>query len=848
MLFTTRCRPLLLALVGLTLLQPSRSFAEEASPTQHHDLGRYALFGRSHVKWDGAASMPVRGSVGSESLVEFSDRTVATGPESFVAAPIVVARSGSQLHFVFAKTFDASADVSVSHSVQALVAPILASADWPRSPSVVCNGNDLTVDSANSPTTLPPGRYGVVTVLQDQTLRLIPGGRYEMCSLRVRPGATVEAHTGNLVLLRDYLSTGARARITGSGACGARWYALAASPSPAPASAGFDFAMGTGSSNRALIQGDFFTPGRITMAQHNDYVGRFWAEQIDGFGADQVTRTLADCSAPRCGDGVLDAGEACDDGNNREGDCCTALCELGAPGAACDDGKFCTIGDTCDDNSRCVGGVSPCSAPDGDANCSESCNEDTDACNGPDPDASPCDDGIFCNGADQCAGGQCTAHAGSPCPGIDNDSNCRESCNETTRTCTRPDPVGAPCNDERFCTLGETCDANGECSGGASPCPAGDGDGNCAQACDELADACTAFDEEGAACDDGLFCTGTDRCDGRGGCQGWGDPCSGPDGDANCAESCDEAANSCTASDMDGALCSDGLACTLRERCLGGTCTPSGETTCDDGNPCTNESCAPDGSCLRDYNSSPCDDGNACTVGDHCIRGECSAVRTVDCRDNDLCSADVCDPADGTCHHAYAPATSCHEMGTGVTRIDLGYSPKDGQLADRMTTSWRGDRNDPTSREELGDPSIGEAFSVCFYDESRGLPDLAYRLDFDPTTTNDAIWKRTWRASGLSYKLKSAFGTSQGVSKLRLGVDKKGVPVFKLQAGANSGCAADCRGSFVSPAVGPGGRLFAMEPGMTVQWVAENGACWSSRYVESAANSPEGFRARVRKR
>ena len=65
---------------------------------------------------------------------------------------------------------------------------------------------------------------------------------------------------------------------------------------------GFEFDQGTGVSNRALIQGQFFTPGRITMTQHNDYVGRFWADRLDGLAADPVSRTLADCNARICGD------------------------------------------------------------------------------------------------------------------------------------------------------------------------------------------------------------------------------------------------------------------------------------------------------------------------------------------------------------------------------------------------------------------------------------------------------------------------------------------------------------------------------------------------------------------
>jgi cysteine-rich repeat protein len=36
----------------------------------------------------------------------------------------------------------------------------------------------------------------------------------------------------------------------------------------------------------------------------------------------------ADCLLPSCGDGILDAGEACDDGNNIDGDGCDADCSI----------------------------------------------------------------------------------------------------------------------------------------------------------------------------------------------------------------------------------------------------------------------------------------------------------------------------------------------------------------------------------------------------------------------------------------------------------------------------------------------------------------------------------------
>ncbi len=44
---------------------------------------------------------------------------------------------------------------------------------------------------------------------------------------------------------------------------------------------------------------------------------------------------------------------------------------------------------------------------------------------------------------------------------------------------------------------------------------------------------------------------------------------------------------------------------------------------CDDGNPCTYDTCDPDLGCLHAYNSDPCSDGNACTTNDTCNGGAC---------------------------------------------------------------------------------------------------------------------------------------------------------------------------------------------------------------------------------
>src|SRR5262245_22018910 len=56
---------------------------------------------------------------------------------------------------------------------------------------------------------------------------------------------------------------------------------------------------------------------------------------------------LKDLGWNRCGNGVIDAGEACDDGNIADGDCCSSTCAITNEAGACDDGNVCTDTDTC---------------------------------------------------------------------------------------------------------------------------------------------------------------------------------------------------------------------------------------------------------------------------------------------------------------------------------------------------------------------------------------------------------------------------------------------------------------------------------------------------------------------
>lgn len=193
--------------------------------------------------------------------------------------------------------------------------------------------------------------------------------------------------------------------------------------------------------------------------------------------------------------GIVDGAEQCE-----SGPCCSPTCELlpagtvcheqthpvcdpartcgeqvfsavaGCPdilpsvtiGTPCDDGLFCTVDDTC--NGASCSGV-PTDCDDANPCTDDACNEFDDECTYLNNSAT-CDDGEFCNGADSCQSGECSVHAGDPCDGADGDGNCAESCDEEAGNCEGADENGSACSDGLVCTEGDLC-AEGMCNGGS---------------------------------------------------------------------------------------------------------------------------------------------------------------------------------------------------------------------------------------------------------------------------------------------------------------------------------------------------------------------------------------------
>ena len=412
-------------------------------------------------------------------------------------------------------------------------------------------------------------------------------------------------------------------------------------------------------------------------------------------GAASVCSSGGQCKTGAC---VGATNGSCDDGNPCTKDACNpGGCSFVAlVGAACTDGDSCTTGEVCTAGGTCGGGKNTCT-----------CKVDGDCPN----------DGDLCNGVLVCAGGTCQAQAGSvvTCdPQFDGPCQ-KNTCAVATGNCAQVLAIdNSVCSDGSACTGADTC-KGGLCKPGAAPncddknlctddgcSPAGGcfhlvnnkscDDGNGCTLGDQCqAGACTgvgtcncALDSECAAKDDGNKCNGLLLCKKAVGatsgtctfdpatfitCDGAGDgPCS--------ANVCEPAVGKCAVTNFpDGTGCSDGTACTALDNCATGACkgTP---VPCDDGNPCTNDSCDVAKGCVITANTAACSDGNACTSGDVCVGGSCKAgvvscqcANSSDCKpfeDNDLCNGSLVCQA-GKCVVDPATQVACGDDGKACT-------------------------------------------------------------------------------------------------------------------------------------------------------------------------------------
>ena len=154
-----------------------------------------------------------------------------------------------------------------------------------------------------------------------------------------------------------------------------------------------------------------------------------------------------------------------------------------------------------------------------------------------------------------------------------------------------------------------------------------------------------------ADCNDGLLCSGVERCVG-GFCRNGAPFVCESDG-VDCTDTrCDEAAQGCVNIPNDF-LCRDGLDCNGNETCdPTAGCQPATEpiVCAPDGIDCTNEFCS---EALKGCEPIPdhafCDDGLFCSGNDVCDVNVGCIVFPIDCNDGADCTTDVCDEEQNGC-------------------------------------------------------------------------------------------------------------------------------------------------------------------------------------------------------
>jgi alpha-tubulin suppressor-like RCC1 family protein len=174
----------------------------------------------------------------------------------------------------------------------------------------------------------------------------------------------------------------------------------------------------------------------------------------DGNSNETPNACREDCSLPVCGDAVADDayGEQCDDGNGAEADgCdndCTFSCTTSTQAQDCDDGLVCTD-DLCDE------GAHTCTNPP---------SSTATVCR---PASGDCDAPENCDGVDPACPLDAFQSVDTTCRPAAGDCDVAESCTGDGPGCPADAKAaaGTPCDDGDPCTYPDECNSVGTCAG-----------------------------------------------------------------------------------------------------------------------------------------------------------------------------------------------------------------------------------------------------------------------------------------------------------------------------------------------------------------------------------------------
>ena len=279
----------------------------------------------------------------------------------------------------------------------------------------------------------------------------------------------------------------------------------------------------------------------------------------------------------------------------------------------------------------------------------------------PDGGGEVCDDGDPCNGVETCD--DAGRHPGTP-PDLDDGNPCTvDSCDPAAGVQHVAAEDGTACSDGNACTTGDSCQA-GACAGAPVECLAQD---QChgAGICDPGTGECSnPAQPDGTSCGDGDICNGAEICaDGQ--CLA-GSPPSLDDGNPCTVDSCDPQGGVSHVPTLAGTSCADGNECNGGETCDGaGAClpgTPPGPPPTLIVDACHEASCDPTAGwfLVQRAAGSSCADGTVCNGAETCdVMGFCRDGTAPAVDDGNACTADLCEPITGVSHTNVSDGTAC---------------------------------------------------------------------------------------------------------------------------------------------------------------------------------------------
>src|SRR5439155_6478346 len=201
----------------------------------------------------------------------------------------------------------------------------------------------------------------------------------------------------------------------------------------------------------ADLWGNSWTPSDINST---NFGAALSAQQSSGTGSPTASVDSARITVTytMCGNGLIDAGEQCDDGaaNGAAGSCCSATCTFKASGTGCtDDGNPCTT-DTCNGSSDI------CQHPAGNAGTPSRAS------------AGVCDLAETCTGTSATCPADGFASSSTVCRGSAGTCDVAENCTGTSASCPADviQPAGTVCH-----TSAGVCDLAENCTGTSATCP-----------------------------------------------------------------------------------------------------------------------------------------------------------------------------------------------------------------------------------------------------------------------------------------------------------------------------------------------------------------------------------------